>query len=503
MGNATTKTATAAPPAGVHTAPTELRRAGTPAPAVAWPLDRARLRRRAALADLAAIAVGVTAAHLVRYGSPHFADLDAITPGLHHALTSLILTVLWIGGLRAARTLDPWSMGSGRSEYARVAGGTFVVFGAFASTAYVVGWEVGRAWVGIAFPLGLGLLLVGRWCLRRVLVRERRRGKHLAKALVVGGRESVAQLVGELDRAPEEGFIAVAACVTASDDREIADVPVVGDVEDAAAYASCNGLDAIVVAGADALTPRTLKNLAWALEPAEVALVLAPGLTGVAESRLMARSAAGPTLLRLGSPGYTASHRWLKRAFDVVASTLLIGLVALPLAVTALAIKMTSRGPVLYRQTRIGAGGAPFRVLKFRSMCVDADSRLSEVLDGDAGIFYKPTNDPRVTTIGKFIRRYSIDELPQLFNVLGGSMSLVGPRPQVPLEVAQYDDEISRRLLVRPGITGLWQVSGRNGLTLEQSVRLDLYYVENWTLLQDLTILARTIKAVVSSDGAS
>jgi exopolysaccharide biosynthesis polyprenyl glycosylphosphotransferase len=231
-------------------------------------------------------------------------------------------------------------------------------------------------------------------------------------------------------------------------------------------------------------------------------MVLEPGLTYVAGRRILSGPVPGMALVHVEAPGYTVPQMRLKRLFDVVGSALLIVLFSLPLAVTALAIKLTSPGPVLFRQTRIGVNGEPFQVLKFRSMVVDAEARLTEVVGEDVGIFYKAKDDPRITPVGKFIRRYSIDELPQLFNVLGGSMSLVGPRPQVPLEVEQYDDAMGRRLLIKPGMTGLWQVSGRNNLDLEQSVRLDLYYVENWSMTEDLLILARTLKAVVGRDGA-
>jgi len=172
----------------------------------------------------------------------------------------------------------------------------------------------------------------------------------------------------------------------------------------------------------------------------------------------------------------------------------------------AVAVKLTSKGPVFFRQERVGINGEMFRMIKFRSMVVDAEARLASLREEqhDAGnqVLFKIKNDPRITKVGKFIRRFSIDELPQLFNVVIGDMSLVGPRPPLMAEVELYGDEARRRLLVKPGMTGLWQVSGRSDLTWDDTVRLDVYYVENWSITGDLVILWKTAKAVVSSSGA-
>ncbi len=264
-------------------------------------------------------------------------------------------------------------------------------------------------------------------------------------------------------------------------------MPVVAEVSDTARLVEPLRADTVMVTGSDLVTPRTVKRLAWDLEPWGADLVLAPALTDVAGPRIRTRPVAGLPLLHVEAPGYSGPQHVLKRAFDVVGALCLIVLFSVPLLLTApVAVRLTSRGPVLFTQERVGLRGEPFTVLKFRSMVVDAEEHLGDVLGADTvGVFYKPRQDPRVTRVGAFIRRYSIDELPQLLNVLGGSMSLVGPRPQIALEVDQYDDEIGRRLLVKPGLTGLWQVSGRNNLTLEESVPLELYYVENWTVTVD------------------
>jgi exopolysaccharide biosynthesis polyprenyl glycosylphosphotransferase len=193
-----------------------------------------------------------------------------------------------------------------------------------------------------------------------------------------------------------------------------------------------------------------------------------------------------------------------KRLFDVLASTLLI-IVSSPLmAVVAILVKVESSGPVLFKQERVGMEGKHFPMLKFRSMVLDAEQHLTDLAHHNegSGLLFKMKNDPRVTRVGKLLRKFSLDELPQLFNVFAGSMSLVGPRPPLPSEVAAYEQDVRRRLLVKPGLTGLWQVSGRSNLSWQDSVRLDLYYVENWSLAGDLMILLRTFRAVFRGAGA-
>jgi exopolysaccharide biosynthesis polyprenyl glycosylphosphotransferase len=281
-------------------------------------------------------------------------------------------------------------------------------------------------------------------------------------------------------------------------------VPIVGSVPHAADFAGRNEIDAIVVTGSDFVTPPVLKRIAWDLEPYGTDLVLAPALTDVAGPRIHTRPAAGVPLLHVESPGYSGIQYWVKRAFDIVVSTLLLTLAAPLMALCAIAVKVTSPGPILFKQERIGLNGRPFQMLKFRSMVVDAGERLNELRchnEGN-GLLFKIRDDPRVTPVGRRLRQSSLDELPQLLNVLQGAMSLVGPRPPLRSEVQSYDAELGRRLLVRPGITGLWQVSGRSDLSLEESARLDLYYVENWRLFDDIVILMRTVRAVLTKSGA-
>jgi exopolysaccharide biosynthesis polyprenyl glycosylphosphotransferase len=248
-----------------------------------------------------------------------------------------------------------------------------------------------------------------------------------------------------------------------------------------------------------------LRELSWSLEPGRQHLVMAPSLTDIAGPRIHARPVAGLPLVHVETPRYEGVDRFLKRAFDIVVSSGLLLALSVPLLVVALLIVTTSKGGVLFAHERIGKRGRPFKMLKFRSMVADADARLNSLLQAqgtDDRPLFKVTNDPRITPIGAVLRRYSIDEIPQLINVLRGEMSLVGPRPQVAKEVALYDNAAARRLFVEPGMTGLWQVSGRSNLDWDESVRLDLFYVENWSLTADLSIMARTVGAVLAKDGA-
>ena len=234
--------------------------------------------------------------------------------------------------------------------------------------------------------------------------------------------------------------------------------------------------------------------------------MVAPSLTDIGGPRIHTRPVQGLPLIHVETPTYSGRKLYTKRAFDLVGSGLLTVALSPVLLVLAVLVKATSPGPVFFLQERVGLNGGTFPMVKFRSMVVDAEARLQELsaLDRAEGndVLFKMRNDPRVTKVGAFMRRYSLDEVPQLFNVLMGEMSLVGPRPPLAREVERYDVHVHRRFLVKPGMTGLWQVSGRSDLSWEDSVRLDLFYVENWSLVSDILILLKTARAVVRSEGA-
>ena len=456
-----------------------------------------RVQTRVFLADAVAVYCALFAAYLLRFGADYFAhefaDHRAIAG--NYALVSLGLLVLWLAALRYAGTYDVDVMGCGSLEYSRVAQVTLAVFGGVAIVSYVTRWQLARGFVALALPLGLLLLVGARWVMRRSLVRERRAGLHRRRSLVVGAEPHSGTVVAELERSPQAGFEVVAVC-TPDDPRAIA------------AHLDGSRLDAVVVAGGEHLTPQALKRLSWQIEPTGATLVLAPGVLDVSTARVRTSPVPGMPLLTVAQPGYTAWQQRIKRVFDLAGASALLLLFAVPLLVTAAAIRLTSPGPALFRQTRIGADGRPFEILKFRSMRADADerawdaARAAGAVTGGVGAFNKPADDPRITRVGRVLRRFSIDELPQLLNVVAGQMSLVGPRPLLAADRERFGRDGHRRLLVKPGMTGLWQVSGRSNLSVEQSVRLDLYYVDNWSLTEDLLILARTARAVVGRDGA-
>ena len=268
----------------------------------------------------------------------------------------------------------------------------------------------------------------------------------------------------------------------------------------------CNevGADTVLVARGGYDSSHEMRRIAWDLEGSGIDLIVVPSVTDVAGPRIHMRPVAGLPLLHMEQPQAGEAGGLSKRAFDVVLTAFGLLLLSPLLLVIAAVVKLQDGGPVFFRQSRVGRDGDAFGMFKFRSMVVDAEQQLSELKGANEmdSVLFKMKDDPRITKVGKFLRRYSVDELPQLFNVLRGEMSLVGPRPPLPSEVSQYHDDVHRRLLVRPGLTGLWQVSGRSGLSWDEAVRLDLYYVDNWSMTSDLVILFKTVQAVLGKAGA-
>ncbi|MGV9669270.1 sugar transferase [Gordonia sp. NPDC003504] len=456
------------------------------------------------------VACAVAIAQVVRFGSD-----DPLQPNGKFGVPALIVSVLlylaWLAALRAFQTLDRRVIGSGPEEYSRMVTACLSVFGVLAMLDLLFRLNIARGFLLIALPLGTLGLLLERWMWRRRLIRQRERARNLDTLLVVGGLEASAPLVKRFIANPALGYDVAGVCLPpthrgAPGELRVGDrmIPVFGDFDDVRDAVVHTGATTVAVTSSEALGHQAMQDLSWDLEGMNVAMLVSPGVTDVAGPRMLVRPVAGLPLLHIDKPRYEGANRFRKAAVDRVGA--LLGILAtLPLMIgVAIAIKLDSRGPVFYRATRIGANNHPFRMWKFRSMVQDADQLRATLADRDegAGVLFKMREDPRVTRVGKLIRRYSLDELPQLFNVIAGSMSLVGPRPPLPAEVEQYDGRVARRMLVKPGVTGLWQVSGRSDLSWEESVRLDLSYVENWSIMQDVVILWRTAKAVVKKDGA-
>ncbi|WP_254782826.1 sugar transferase [Curtobacterium sp. MCBA15_009] len=420
-----------------------------------------------------------------------------------YTAVSLGIIVAWLVVLALYDTRDHRYIGTGSAEYRRIVDASIRLFAFVAIVAYVFKVDLARGYVFIAFPLGTVVLMFSRWIWRQWLNAQRWNGNYSAQVLLVGSRSSVEHLAGELARHPEEGYRVVAVCVPDGRAGETiggTGVPVVGKITDALAALDTTGADTVAVTSSEELGAQAVRELSWGLEGGRQHLIVAPSLTQINGPRIHTRPVAGLPLIHVEMPRYEGATHFLKRAFDLVGAALLTAVLSPVLVAIAVAVKATSAGPVLYRQERIGQNGEPFRMLKFRSMRVNADAELAALLErqgtSDKPLF-KVENDPRVTSIGHFLRKHSLDEFPQLFNVLLGTMSLVGPRPQREGEVALYDDAARRRLLLKPGMSGLWQVGGRSSLGWEDAIRLDLYYVENWSMTGDMVILWRTVKAVL------
>jgi exopolysaccharide biosynthesis polyprenyl glycosylphosphotransferase len=427
---------------------------------------------------------------------------------LNYSLISVILIGSWVVFLALFGTRDSRIIGTGTNEYKRVVDATVRLFGIVAIVAFLFQLDLARGYIVLSLPVGTLALLASRWIWRQWLTAQRAKGRYSSRVLLVGSRVSVAAIAKELHRVPQAGYVVVGACVPGDTIGELllGRIPVSNNLDQLSASMSASGADTVVVTSSDELPPERIRELSWSLEPGRQHLVLAPSLTDVGGPRIHMRPVAGLPLIHVETPRYEGLKRFSKRAFDIIFSALLILVLSPLLAAVAIGVRLSTPGGVLFRQDRVGLNGAHFKMLKFRSMVFDAEQRLTtlEVMERAEGntVMFKMKNDPRVTPIGGFLRRFSIDELPQLFNVLGGSMSLVGPRPPLEREVAIYEHHVHRRFLVKPGITGLWQVSGRSNLSWEDTVRLDLYYVENWSITGDLTILWRTARAVLARDGA-
>lgn len=419
------------------------------------------------------------------------------------AIVALWLMLLWLSGSRSPRVV-----GVGWMEYRLIANWGLRLFAAIATVAFLLKLDLARGYILLAIPLGILALWLSRWSWRKWLQRQRKKGNYSYRVVLAGSPASVQHIADQLHRQPAAGYQVIGVCVpeNVTGLSRIEGAPVIGNLSDIVEKMEQCHADTVIITSADELDPVRVKELSWELEQGVRSLVVAPSLTDVAGPRIHSRPVAGLPLLHVETPQYSGFRAAMKRTFDVVLSAMGLLLLALPMLVVALLVKTTSPGPVFFMQERVGYHGKTFRMFKFRSMRQDAEEILSQLDQKEkidqSSVLFKMKDDPRVTRVGKVIRRYSIDELPQLINVLKGDMSLVGPRPSLSREVELYDPHVHRRFLVKPGITGLWQVSGRSDLSWEESVRLDLYYVENWSLTADLMILWRTTKAVSRGSGA-
>jgi exopolysaccharide biosynthesis polyprenyl glycosylphosphotransferase len=456
--------------------------------------------RWAALAgDLLAAVIGVSLALLTRFGQ-HV--------GTGYLLLGGVMPLAWLTCIWFARGYEQRFFGSGPDEFRSILRAGVGLTATVAIVSYSTQSNVARGFVVLAMPMTVAMGMSLRWLLRRQLTKNRYAGRCMRRVLVVGRNGQATTLTEHLTERRADGFAVVATCLPrgersyAAGDGQIADRdPAEADI---LAAADANAVNIVAVASDPELTGQSLRRLSWALEQRGIDLIVSPGIVEVAGPRISVRPVAGLSLLILERPSVSGGPHLLKSVFDQMGALLLVLLASPLLLLIAISVKLTSRGQVLFRQTRVGRGGVEFSMLKFRSMVVDAEAQLAglQPLNDGNSVLFKVRADPRVTRVGRLIRRFSLDELPQLFNVLRGEMSLVGPRPPLPHELAGYGADDTRRMVVKPGMTGLWQVSGRSDLSWEESVRLDLRYVDNWSIALDLLILWKTLRAVLRGSGA-
>src|SRR5579875_440326 len=459
---------------------------------------------RAALfgTDAAVVIVSLLFAYSARF------DVSPLHPDPWYVVYGLGIGLLWIGMLAAFRSREIRHLGAGNTEYQRVAKATFAAFGLFAVVALLFKADVARGYLLIALPVGLAALVLDRFFWRSWLVARRREGLCLTSAFVVGNRADATRVTHDLLKHHHAGYRPAGVAFTDGGTHgttavDGTTVPLV-DFARLADTVRATHTRAVILAGELPGGRAQIQDLGWQLENSKTELILVSRLTDVAGPRIHMRPVEGLPMLHVDLPQYAGVNHTVKRGIDLALAGLAFLLLSPVLGLVALAVRLDSPGPVLFRQERIGLAGERFTMFKFRSMVIDAEARLAELQrrNEGAGVLFKMRADPRVTRVGAFIRRYSLDELPQLFNVLNGTMSLIGPRPPLPREVAAYEGRVNRRLLIKPGITGLWQVSGRSNLSWEESVKLDLYYVENWSVTTDFVILLKTVRAVLKRDGA-
>ncbi|WP_104091158.1 sugar transferase [Arthrobacter sp. GMC3] len=460
------------------------------------------------ITDSIVIIVAISVAYVVWFQ----AGITAASANDHpngYFVTGLVLLAIWTFDLELHRTRETRVFGIGATEYRRVVQSTLRVFGAMAIIMVVVDVRVVRGFFAIALPLGLVLLLGSRWLWRRWLAGQRNKGRCLSDVVVLGTADDVAYVIGQLKSNLSAGYKVVGVALASLHEKvELRPpwhkIPVLSTMADIGRVLAVTGAQTVIVAGPLPGGPSTIQELGWRLEDMSTELVLASNLTNIAGPRVHFRPIEGLPLMHVELPRYSGGKHIIKRVMDMVLAAAALLILSPLLIILAIIVGLDSPGPVLFRQERVGRQGAAFKMFKFRSMVVDAEAQLDTLAEHNqgAGVLFKMANDPRITRCGAWMRKYSLDELPQFWNVLMGQMSLVGPRPPLKTEVDGYEKPAHRRLLIKPGITGLWQISGRSNLAWDEAVRLDLYYVENWSLTGDFIILWRTFKAVYDPKGA-
>jgi exopolysaccharide biosynthesis polyprenyl glycosylphosphotransferase len=417
-----------------------------------------------------------------------------------------MLIVAWLAAIGLAGGYRANVFGAGPDEFKRVTHASLLMAGSVGVLCYLAEFPLSRGFFLLAFAIGVPSLILGRLLLRRAVHQARIRGSLLNRVLIAGSPGHIDEVAGVLSRERWLGYHVIGALTPPSfpGTETPSGIPVIGSTDEIKWPVTASRANVVFFAGGAVDSAHDLRRIAWDLEKEDVQVVVAPSVTDVSNDRVRIRPVGGLPLIHVDAPRATEASRWGKRLFDIVGSAALLALFSPIFLIAAVWVRLHDGGPVLFRQVRIGKDGAQFSCLKFRSMVVDAEARLAD-LHAEHGYengLFKLKDDPRITKPGAWLRKHSFDELPQLVNVLRGEMSLVGPRPPLPIEVARYERDAERRLDIRPGVTGLWQVSGRSDLSWEETIRLDLYYVDNWSMLQDVNILLKTLGAVARPTGA-
>ncbi|MFD4510237.1 sugar transferase [Streptomyces sp. NPDC058457] len=467
-------------------------------PAIEW---EQRYRRTVIISDT--VATAFVAAGIGEF----FGARDAANWHEKWGILAFGTELLVLSALAVGRSWAPAVLGQGAEEFRRLGRSLFAATVVLALGGIALTSRNIKLWIFVAIP-AIGLVTMSaRYLLRLSLHKQRKEGRCLRPVLAAGSPATVCDLITRTRKYPHIGWRVEAVCTSDGrglDGDELDGVPVVGRLTDVAKHVRHDGYRVVAVTPDPHWTPDRLQRLAWNLEGSDAEMVVAPVLMEVAGPRLHVDAVLGIPLLRVSLPTFTGGRRAIKEVVDRVGAVVLLMLFAPLMMFAALLVLVDSRGGAFYRQRRVGKDGREFTILKFRTMAVGAHGARAQLADRNegAGLLFKLRRDPRVTRVGAVLRRYSVDELPQLFNVLTGSMSLVGPRPPLPEECAEYGPDIRRRLLVKPGLTGLWQISGRSDLPWEEAVRLDLRYVEDWSLALDTVILWKTMRAVLHGQGA-
>jgi exopolysaccharide biosynthesis polyprenyl glycosylphosphotransferase len=456
-------------------------------------LWKPKLRKNLEFFDLLTLVFSISLIFNLRFPNTWQSGLNDYE--LRNIVLSLLVLVSWLFFLWFNGSRDTNILGFGADEYKRLTNATLLSFTFIAFISYIFKLEISRGFVLLVFSFGLLLLFIVRRILRRRLLRARNQGRYLSRVLLLHSGISD-PVEARLALAQHAGFSIVHKIVTAENIKF--------EIKDIVSNALSNNCDQIMVGQSAVISAAELRKLGWALEATNIDLIVAPAVTEIAGPRLKVSNVEGLPLLHLEQPDFSGASRITKRLLDLGLSIVGIIVISPFLIVIALVIKFYDRGSVLYFQKRIGQNNKEFTVYKFRTMYEGSHEQRAKIMaetNKDPRLAKDP-QDPRVTKPGLFLRRWSIDEIPQILNVIKGEMSLVGPRPPLAEEVNKYEKSETRRLLVKPGLTGLWQVSGRSELDWEDAVRLDLYYVENWSLTLDILIIIRTAAAVWRGEGA-